>query len=72
MPLITRPTRLTNSTATLIDNIFTNDFIDIEQSMTGLFITDISDHLPIFYINEMYESTKKRKYHLSTIFFSKT
>ena len=45
MPVITRPTRITNSTATLIDNI-----ID-EQSMLNLctsnvLIEDISDHLP--------------------------
>ena len=26
IPLITRPTRITNSSATLIDNIFTNQF----------------------------------------------
>ena len=44
--LITRPTRLTSHTATLIDNIFTNNIDDIATS--GLLITDISDHLPVF------------------------
>ena len=45
-PLITRPTRITERRASLIDNIFTND--PLSQSVSGLFINDISDHLPIF------------------------
>ena len=45
-PLITRPTRITSYTATLIDNIFTNH---VENYLfSGLLFTDISDHLPIF------------------------
>ena len=48
-PLITRPTRITCHSATLIDNIFVNQFFD--RSRCGLFFTDISDHLPIFSIN---------------------
>ena len=31
---------------TLIDNIFTND--PLRPSISGLFLNDISDHLPIF------------------------
>lgn len=46
MPLITKPTRITKSTATLIDNIFTNNLSRTEQS-SGILINDISDHLPI-------------------------
>jgi hypothetical protein len=46
LPLITRPTRITAHTSTLIDNIFTNH---LENSLfSGLLFTDISDHLPIF------------------------
>ena len=46
LPLITRPTRITSYTATLIDNIFTNH---VENYLfSGLLFTDISDHLPIF------------------------
>ena len=45
-PLITRPTRITCHSATLIVNIFVNQFFD--RSRAGLFLTDISDHLPIF------------------------
>ena len=45
-PLITRPTRLTSNTATLTDNIFTNNLNNF--SVSGLMFCDISDHLPIF------------------------
>ena len=45
-PLISRPNRLTWYSATLIDNIFTNN---ISASCdNGLIINDLSDHLPIF------------------------
>ena len=47
-PLITRPTRITCQSKTLIDNIFTSDVISHIQS--GLLINDTSDHLPIFQI----------------------
>ena len=49
IPLITRPTRITAHTSTLIDNIFTNNFSSISTS--GLLFTDISDHLPVFSIS---------------------
>ena len=45
-PLITRPTRITANEASLIDNIFTND--PLCPSISGLFLYDISNHLPIF------------------------
>ena len=51
MPLITRPTRVTATSATLIDNIFTNNLMDISHSLQGLFITDVSDHFPIFHVS---------------------
>ena len=46
LPLITRLTRVTSNTATLIDIIFTNRLDN--YSFSGLLFTDISDHLPIF------------------------
>ena len=48
-PLITRPSRITSHTATLIDNIFVNNFF--VRSRSGLIFTDISDHLPVFSIH---------------------
>ena len=45
-PAITKPTRISNVSATLIDNIFTNY---INRDITsGLLITEISDHLSVF------------------------
>ena len=49
LPLISLPSRITNISSTLIDNIFTNkrqDFYD-----TGLLYCCMSDHLPIFNIS---------------------
>ena len=45
-PLITKPTRITANSATLIDNIFTNHLT--ADICNGIIINDISDHLPIF------------------------
>ena len=45
-PLITKPTRITSYSATLIDNIFTND--SEFRAKSGIIITDISDHPPVF------------------------
>ena len=45
-PLITRPTRITSHSATLIDNIFTNSLSFNFRS--GIILNDISDHLPVF------------------------
>ena len=49
LPTIKKPTRITDHSATLIDNIFTNMFDD--NQLSGIIIDDLSDHLPVFYIN---------------------
>ena len=49
-PVISKPTRITSSTNSLIDNIFTNCIND--NIYSGLLINDLSDHLPIFIVNE--------------------
>ena len=54
-PMIARPTRITSHTARLLDNIFGNKFFD--HSRSGLLITDISDHLPIFSIHSSNDSS---------------
>ena len=46
VPLIDKPTRIREKSATLIDNIFTNN-VD-NNCFQGILYTDISDHLPIF------------------------
>ena len=45
-PLIDRPSRITSHSSSLIDNIFTN--AKYYNSVSGLLINDITDHLPIF------------------------
>ena len=46
-PLISKPTRLTSYSATLIDNIFTN-FTLSQNVLNGIVLNDLSDHLPVF------------------------
>ena len=45
-PLITYPTRITNKSKTLIDNIFTNEFSS--NIVSGNLTVGISDHIPQF------------------------
>jgi hypothetical protein len=62
LPLITKPTRVTDHTATLIAHIYTNSAL---QSITsGIACLDISDHLPIFCIVESFSKNaiKQRFY----------
>ncbi|XP_022794305.1 uncharacterized protein LOC111333046 [Stylophora pistillata] len=47
LPIITKPTRLTDHTATLIDHIYTNCF---KKLTAGILTVDLTDHLPIFCI----------------------
>ena len=47
-PLISKPTRITSHSATLIINIFSNDLDS--HKFGGILWSDISDHLPIFQI----------------------
>ena len=56
-PLINRPTRITATTATIIDNIFTNNHATLIDSCHGILVTDISDHFPIFHIDTTCDST---------------
>ena len=53
IPLITKPTRVTPTSATLIDNIFTNN-LDNNNFTNGILINDISDHFPTIYITHKY------------------
>ena len=46
LPLVTKPTRVFQTSATLIDNIFTNLQSPILSS--SIVVSDISDHYPIF------------------------
>ena len=45
-PLITKPTRISDTGQTLIDHIWTNDLRDTTINKSHIVITDITDHLP--------------------------
>ena len=49
IPLVNRPTRVTDSSATIIDNIFTNT-VHMDICITGILPTDITDHFPVFHL----------------------
>ena len=49
-PLITKPTRVTSTTATLIDHILTNNFVDDMMHIQGILCTSISDHYAVFHV----------------------
>lgn len=55
-PSITRPSRITTHSATLIDNIFTN--VINKKVNSGLIINDTTDHLPVFAIIQSCSSEK--------------
>lgn len=64
-PVISQPTRVTSTGATLIDNIFSNDIDNTLYS--GLLACDISDHLLVFTVNNAkpinsYTANHKYKY----------
>ena len=48
IPYITKPTRITSTTATLIDHLYSNH-THIEYD-SGIIITDMTDHFVIFYL----------------------
>lgn len=59
LPTITKPTRITHSSATLIDNIY----IKYKNSdiMSGILLYDISDHLPVFAFTEIRRDAYNKK-----------
>ena len=64
IPLINKPTRITPKSATLIDNIFANEYDNEHKYMTGIHTTDISDHYPIFHISLNQNKPKEEDYQM--------
>ena len=59
LPLITKPTRVSDSSATIIDHILTNDLE--HSSILGIVEkTEISDHYPILCQVKLTQTRKKR------------
>ena len=64
-PVITRPTRITHTSATLIDNIF----LDLKlkgQTINKILVDDISDHLPSVVILENMNPSKHSKIEITS------
>jgi len=59
LPLITLPTRITPTSSTLIDHIFTS--LKHDSFDSGIIYSAISDHLAIFHIRPMQLKTSKLK-----------
>ena len=53
--LVNKPTRIKKKSATLIDNIFTNFPCDKGLAIYGMIFSDISDHFPIFHIDDSFQ-----------------
>ena len=49
-PLITKPTRVTQTTATLIDHVLTNNFDIWGKHRQGILCTDMTNHYAVFHV----------------------
>ena len=56
VPTILKPTRITETSATIIDNIMTNSNENIK---TGIIVTDITDHFPTVFYKKMNKFKQK-------------
>ena len=59
LPIITKPTRLTDHTATLRDHIYTNS---LQNFTAGILTVDITDHFPIFCLIKTPPRNKNKRY----------
>jgi len=62
LPLIHKPTRITDYSETLIDHIYSNNLL--AKSTSGIIITDLSDHLGIYHIVK--NKSRNHKEHVVT------
>ncbi|XP_065682360.1 uncharacterized protein LOC136095558 [Hydra vulgaris] len=60
IPTIFKPTRITNQSSSVIDNILTNCSLN-NKFESGLFIADFSDHFPVFHIAREVQSNIDNK-----------
>ena len=68
VPLITRPTSVTATTATLIDNILTNNVENKNHSDQGILVTDVTDHYPVFRIHRIPKDKETEVYSIKRIY----
>ena len=65
VPLITKPTRISHSSATLIDNILVNYKL-ADNTDQGIICDNISDHLPCYTLLHGIYPTKKEETYITT------
>ena len=59
LPFILQPTRITDFSSTIIDNIYSNNFID--ETVSGNILLQLADHLAQFiFVNKLITKVKKR------------
>ena len=54
LPVITKPTRITSTSATLIDHIWVRNKSDVH--LAGIILSHISDHYPTFYVTQTHRA----------------
>ena len=70
-PVITKPTRVTDKSAMLIDNTSYNNYVENSSSLAGILYTDFSDHFPVYHIDysddvPMVDNSFKKRVHSVT------
>ena len=68
IPIISKPTRVTNTSATLIDHIYTNN--PSTSTNSGIIITDVADHFGTFYSVSDEKRTSKTNQCKKTRFYA--
>jgi len=68
LPTITKPTRITSTSATLIDHIYMNNITTAGKS--GIIITDVADNFGTFYISQAQKTKHLPNSLKTTIMFS--
>ncbi len=61
IPCITKPSQITHSTATLINNIYVNPSVCTQGIKSGLILADISDHLPVLILAGQEATTQNKQ-----------
>ena len=69
LPTVTRPTRITKTTATLIDNIFISNQLYM-NTYNVIIVDDISDHLPCLSVIKNFKLTKRESIQIESRNFS--
>ena len=72
LPKITRPTRITSRSSTLIDNIFCTHSSKFTDITSGILTHRLSDHQPYFIVLKFHRSSQPKLYHTITIRKSST